>query len=161
MASGDSLITLDALSNRPPATGFAAVNVRGGFVVLQFDDSLDEQALFHATIPSHYGGGDVEVVLTWTTTSATSGSCKLRVELTRMTSGSNLDSPPTVSDSVEVTENAPATSGDLVQSFCGPLSVTGLSGGDTLIVSVTRVASDAIDTLAGDVELISVALREV
>lgn len=160
MASGDSLLALDALSNRPPETDFAALQVRGGFVILQFDDSVDEGAQFHAAVPSHYDGGDLEGLITWTSASATSGSCKLRVELTRVTAGSNLDSLPAVGGSAEITESSPTTSGELVQSSFGPVSVSGLSSGDLLVVGVTRLATDVADTLTGDVELLAVEIRE-
>jgi len=126
MAAGDSLIAVDALSNRPPSADYATVGVRGDFVVLAFDDTTNEQAQFQAVVPSHFGGGALEVELTWTSATATSGSCKLRAELTRVTAGSNLDALPAASGSANVTVGAPSTNGDLVQCSLGPISVAGL-----------------------------------
>ena len=160
MAIGDSLMTADALSNRPPAADYATVDVRGDFVVLDFDDSTAEQAQFHAVVPSHFGGGDVEAVLTWTTTSAVIGNCKFQVELVHLASGDNLDSLPAASGSSEVTAAAPATSGDLVVSVCSAIVVKGLVAGDLLQVLVSRQSAEAADTLVGDVELVSLELRE-
>lgn len=160
MASGETLFVFDALANRPPATAFATVDLRGGFVVLDFDDSVDEQAMFHAATPSHYRGGDLTAVLTWTSTSAISGGVKLIVELTRLGAGTNLDSLPAPSGSVELVVAAPATSGDMVVSQFDPIAVSGLAPGDTLQAVVTRLATDVADTMAGDLELISVELRE-
>ena len=50
MASGDSLLVFDPLSNRPPAVAYASVDLRNGFVVLDFDDTSDEKALFFSTV---------------------------------------------------------------------------------------------------------------
>lgn len=161
MAAGDSLMTADALSNRPPLSGFATADLRGEFVVLDFDDAINEQAQFHAVVPSHYGGGDINIVLSWTTTSATSGNCRFRGELTRLTSGDNLDALPPVTGSSELVASAPSASGDLVSTVLGPITVSGLMAGETLQVLVTRLAADASDTLTGDVELVSLELREV
>ena len=79
MASGDSLLVFDPLSNRPPTADYATVDLRNGFVVLDFDDTTDEAAVFHAVVPSHYGGGNLVAVLNWTSTTATTGNTKLRV----------------------------------------------------------------------------------
>ena len=160
MAIGDSLVTADALSNRPPATDFATVDVRGEFVVLDFDDSTEQQAQFQAIVPSHYGDGEIEAVLTWTSTSATSGNCKFQVELLHFSAGDNLDAPPAASGSSEATVAAPSADGDLAVVILDSIAVAGLTSGDILQVIVTRQAADAADTLVGDVELVSLELRE-
>ena len=160
MASGDSLVALGPLSNRPPDSDFATMDVRGEFLVLDFDDAVDEQAQFQAIVPSHFSGGQIQLVLVWTSTSATTGNCRFRAELARITSGSNLDASPAVGGAGETTVIAPATSGDLVRSTLGPISMPGLFAGDMLAVYVTRLATDFADTLAGDVELVAVELRE-
>jgi hypothetical protein len=160
MASGDSLLSFDPLANRPPTTTFASVDLRGEFVVLDFDDSTSEQATFHAILPSHYSGGDLIAVLTWTSSSATSGNAKLRLELTRLASGVNLDALPTPDGSIDLVVPAPSTSGDLVVSQSGLVTVSGLMPGETLRVLVRRLAADASDTMTGDLELVSLELRE-
>ena len=71
MASGDSLLALDPLSNRPPAANYASVDLRNGFVVLDFDDTSNEKSLFLAVLPSHYSGGQIETIVTWTSSTAT------------------------------------------------------------------------------------------
>ena len=160
MASGDSLLVLDPLSNRPSAANLATVDLRGEFVVLDFDDTTNEQAQFHAIVPSHYSGGDLEAVLTWTSTTATSGDAKLKCELTRLSPGANLSALPSPDGSDEVTLAAPATNGDLVVDLTGSITISGLTAGEMLRVAITRLATDAGDTLVGDVELVSMELRE-
>ncbi len=160
MASGDSLFTLDPLSNRPPASDFATVDVRGDFVVLDFDDAVDEQAQFQTLVPSHYQGGSLIAIVTWTSSSAVTGNAKLRVELVRLAAGANLDVPPAPSGSADLVVGAPVASGDLVVSTTASMAVSGLASGDILQVLVTRLATDAVDTMVGDIELIALELRE-
>jgi len=160
MASGDSLLVFDPLSNRPPAVGYASVDLRNGFVVLDFDDTTDEKALFHAVIPSHYSGGQLLAVVTWTSSTATTGDAQFRVEITRLSSGANLDTLPAVDGSGDVTSTAPATSGQLVVSETPLISVGGAVAGDLLLIGMTRLASIGTDTLVGDAEIVSLEIRE-
>ena len=86
---------------------------------------------------------------------------KFRVELTRITDGSNLDSLPSVGDSDDVTAAAPGTSGDIESSTTAEMTVASLAAGDLLLVEVTRLASDVADTMTGDMELVGLSLAEV
>ena len=161
MASGDSLLVFDPLSNRPPTANYATVDLRSGFVVLDFDDTTDEKAQFHAVVPSHYGGGNLLAELTWTSSAATTGNAQWRVEITRLNQGANLDTLPAVAGSSDVLVAAPAASGDLITSLSSSLTPGGLTTGDLLLVQVTRLAADAADTLVGDIELVALEIREV
>ncbi len=160
MASGDSLLVFDPLSNRPPVADYASVDLRNGFVVLDFDDTADEAALFLATLPSQYGGGQLIAIATWTSTTATTGSAKLRIEATRISSGANLDSLPSVDGTVDFTVSAPTTNGELVASQSASINAGSAAAGDLLLVGVTRLASDVADTLVGDIEFVSLEVRE-
>jgi len=160
MASGDSLMTFTPLDNRPPAANFASLDTRGEFVVLDFDDTADEAGQFYAILPSHYSGGNLIAAVTWTTSSAITGNGLLRVEAIRLASGANLDVPPVASDSENIALAAPATHGNLVVFETAPLTVGGLASGEILLFVLTRLATDASDTLVGDVELLTVEIRE-
>jgi hypothetical protein len=161
MAINDTILIFDALANQPPASGFATLDVRGELLVLDLDESANEQAQFIGMVPSHYKGGDSGVAVTWTSTSATSGDARLRVELTRIAAGDNLDSLPAVDATGDLTVTAPATSGVVVVSTFAALAVPDLATGDLLRVQVTRLATDAADTMAGDLELVWVEVKEV
>jgi hypothetical protein len=160
MAINDTLLIFDALANQPPTSGFATLDVRGDLLVLDFDASADEQAQFIAKVPSHYKGGDLELEVTWTSTAATTGNAKLRVELTRVAAGDNLDSLPAVAATGSITLVAPAASGVLTASSFAALAVADLVAGDFLRVQMTRLATDGADTMAGDVELVCVEVKE-
>jgi len=160
MASGDSLLVFDPLSNRPPTVDYASVDLRNGFVVLDFDDTTDEKAFFQAVVPSHYRGGQLLAVVTWTSSTATTGDAQFRVETTRLNSGVNLDALPAVDGSGDVTGTAPATSGQLVVSQTPFINAGGAVAGDLLLIGLTRLASTGADTLVGDTEFVSLEIRE-
>ncbi len=160
MAAGDTLLIFDPLANHPPTANFATLDLRGDFVVLDFDASTNESAQFHAVVPSHYRGGELRVVLTGTSSTATTGTAKLRVELTRIAAGDNLDSLPAPDASADLTVACPATCGLLVVSELSLLTAADLAAGEILRVQVTRLATDAADTVAGDWELVAVAVKE-
>jgi hypothetical protein len=160
MAIGDTLLMFDPLANRPPTSGYATLDLRGQFIVLDFDASANEQAQFHAVVPRHYRGGDIKVLVSWTSTSATSGNAKLRVELTRLTSSGNLDSLPSVTGSADVVIAAPATNGNVGVAEFAAVAVSDLAAGEMLLVRITRLATDGADTMTGDLELIAVEVKE-
>jgi len=153
-------MTFTPLANRPPAANFASLDTRGDFAMLDFDDTVDETGQFHAILPSHYSGGNLVAVVTWTSTSAITGNALLRVEAVRLASGDNLDTLPAAGDSENLTLTAPAASGNLVISETASLTVSSLASGDILMLVLTRLATDAGDTLVGDVELLAVEIRE-
>ena len=161
MASGDTLFIFDALANRPPEVNFASVDLRNGFVVLDFDDATNEAAQFFALLPGLYGGGNLQATITWTTTSAAAGNGRLRLEVTLLAAGTNLDSLPAAHDTDDITVGSPAASGDLVQSNSAAIDAGSSAAGDQLLITLTRLADDIADTLTGDIEILTVEIKEV
>lgn len=160
MASGDTLCVFNPLSNSPPESDYATLDLRSGFAVLDMDDSAIEKASFSALLPSHYGGGQVKALVTWTSSTAISGQVKFRVEITKIQEGDNLDALPSVAGSIEMNSAAPATSGILVVAESSAMNAGGASPGDLLLVAISRLATDAADTLVGDTEILALELQE-
>jgi hypothetical protein len=77
MASGDLLAVFTPQDNMPPSSGFATLDTRNGYLVLDFDDGSDESAIFKGYMPANYAGGGFDVVVGWMATSATSGTISL------------------------------------------------------------------------------------
>ena len=160
MAAGDSILTFSPLSNSPPDSFYATVDLRSGFMVLDFDASVNEEAAFHGVLPSHYAGGQVQVIVTSTATTGTTGNAKLRLEVTRLQAGVQLDSLPAVSGSGDFLISAPASSGALVVTTSQAIATGSANVGEVLLLSVTRLATDAADTMTGDLELLTLEVRE-
>ena len=66
--SGTTLVTFRATQNFPPTSIFATSDTRNYPAVLDFDDTVDEEAMFCDVMPAIYAGGGVTVVLGWAAT---------------------------------------------------------------------------------------------
>ena len=160
MATGDTLAIWGPLAALPPANGYATLDVRNGHAVLDFDAAADESMVFGGVLPAHYGGGDLDIELHWTSTSATSGNVRWLAALEK-TSGTDIDADGFGTAS-SATAAAPAAAGTLTKST---LNVSAAdagnpTAGDALRLKVTRDADDAADSMTGDAELWAVHLRE-
>lgn len=85
------MIIFTPQNNEPPASAFATLDTRNAHVVLDFDGSTDEEAVFRGVMPSNYAGGGVTVKIHVMFTSATSGTARLQTSFERVT-GQDLDS---------------------------------------------------------------------
>lgn len=160
MATGDTLAIWGPLAALPPASSYATLDVRNGHLVLDFDAAADESMVFGGVLPAHYGGGDLDIELHWTSTSATSGNVRWLAALEK-TSGTDIDADGFGTAS-SASAAAPAAAGTLTKST---LSVSAAdagnpTAGDALRLKVTRDADDAADSMTGDAELWAVHLRE-
>lgn len=167
MATLDTLAAFDALAARPPQANYARLNLRNGHVVLAFDDSTAESTDFLGIFPANYSGGDLLVVLTWTSATATSGVTRWSAALERHPIGDpthgtlDLDADD-FGTAVEVDSSAPTVSGELVEAS---LTITALLGDDPQAhegfrLRVSRSAANAADTMTGAAELLTVEVRE-
>ena len=67
MASGNTLAHFEPQANQPPDNGFATLDTitaaSGLRMVLDYDDTTDETAIFSSVMPSIYGGGGVTITI--------------------------------------------------------------------------------------------------
>ena len=74
MASGDTLVVFLPQANEPSSQDYPAIlDTRNNHPVLDFDDTLRDEAIFSAVMPQHYGGGAVTVYLHYAMSSANTG----------------------------------------------------------------------------------------
>ena len=165
MASGDTIFVWDAQAARPPGADYATLDVRNGHVVLDFDDANSESADFFGIAPSNCSDANGQTaVLTWATTSATSGNVVWKVEVERHEPDSAFDlDSNSFPVSVSVTTGVPSQSGVVRQSTLA-ISVSEIDdlphAGESFRLRITRDSENASDTVSGDVELLAVELRE-
>ena len=163
MATGDTLVVFTALNNEPPSSNYSTVDTRNGHVVLDFDDTTGESAIFSGVMPQHYAGTTgVTVYLHYSMTSATSATVDWDVSFERIGDGQlDIDS-----DSFEAVNSVddttvPGTSGhiDVVSvAFTNGADMDSVAKGESFRVKVARDA--ASDDASGDAELYKVELRE-
>lgn len=163
MASSDVLAVFGPLSNEPPASNFATLDVRNGHPVLDFDAATDESAVFTGILPRNYAGGGLTVNIHWAATSATSGSCRWLAEIEAIAS-QDIDS-----DGFAAAQSnggsANGTSGVetiTTITFTDGAQMDSLAAGGAFRLRITRDAdgTSGTDDMAGDSELICVEIRE-
>lgn len=163
MASGNTLVVFVPQDNEPPSGTYATFDTRNGHPVLDFDAATDEEAIFSSVLPRHYAGGGLTVTVMWAASSATSGDVVLDAQIERLEDeGTDMDADSFAAVQ-SVTVTAPGTSGAVQYStiaFTSGAQMDSLAAGEAFRLKVRRDANNAADTMAGDLELVAVEIRE-
>ena len=163
MSSGDTLLVFSPLSNEPPASNFASFDTRNNHVVLDFDASTNESAVFSGIMPQHYTGTTgVTVYIHYAMTSATSGDIDWDVSFERIGDQQlDIDADSfAAANSIDNT-TVPGTAGnvDVVSvAFTNGADMDSVAAGESFRIKITRDASS--DTATGDAELFKIEIRE-
>ena len=165
MASGNLLCAFTPHQNEPPAASYATLDTRNGYLVLDFDDTADESAIFRGVIPDSYAGGGFTVKVLWMATSATTGTISLDVAFMSITddaddldtkafAAANNANPTTASATGEV---------DYISiTFTDGADSDSVAAGEAFLLKVTRDAdgTTSTDDLVGDMDLFEVLIYE-
>jgi hypothetical protein len=163
MASSDTLAVFTVAHNVPPTSNPATVDTRNNHLVLDFDATTNEDAVFAGVMPQGYAGTTgVTVYLHYAMTTATSGDIDWDVAFERIgDQQQDIDSDSfAAANSVDNT-TVPGTSGlvDIVSvAFTDGADMDSVAAGESFRIKVTRDA--ASDTATGDAELTRVEIRE-
>jgi hypothetical protein len=162
MATGNTLLVWRSADNEPPAANYATLDTRNGHLVLDFDDTTQEIAVFTAVLPRHYAAGGITVYLHWAATSATTGTVGWDVAFERIGAGSqDIDSDGFATAQTVTATTVDATSGNVKitnVAIANGANIDSIAVGEAFRVRVRRdVASD---TATGDAELLAVELKE-
>jgi len=162
MASGTTLLVFTPLSNEPPSSNPATIDLRNNHPVLDFDDTTNESAVFTSIMPRAYSGGGLTVYLHYAMTSATSGDVDWDVSFERIgDQQQDLDSDGFAAVQSDDNITVPGTSGlvDIVNiMFTDGAQMDSIAVGESFRVKITRDA--ASDTATGDAELVAVEIKE-
>lgn len=165
MAAGNTLVVFTAQHNMPPASNPATPDVRNALLVLDFDPTTDEFAIFAGVLPRHYAGGGLTIHLHVMASSATSGASRWEVGIERHQAGtddSDSDSFATA-QSVGITAVSPSGT-EVVGSvaFTSGAQMDSLAAGERFRIQVRRDANGTTgtDDMAGDAELVAIEIRE-
>lgn len=162
MASGQTLAFFTPRQDEPPASNPATFVVRNGRLLLAFDQTTQEIAVFSGGMPRHYAGGGITAYLTWLAV-PTSGSVGWDVTFERTSDGSlDTDSDGFATAQTVTASAVPGTSG--VEKTTTVAITAGAAGTDSVIAGDhfrLRVRRDvANDDAAGDAQLVLVELKE-
>lgn len=162
-ASGDSLALFTPAANQPPATNYATVNTRNGHLVLEFDTTTQEVAVFAGVMPRAYSGGNIVAYLAWMAASAVTGTIGWGVTLERDNDANHdLDADAWATEQIITAATVDGTSGKVkttnVVMTAGGAGTDSVAAGEPFRVRIRRDV--ATDTAAGDAQLLSVELKE-
>ncbi len=155
-------VVFTARNNEPPASNFATVDTRNSHMLLDFDDTTGESAVFRGVLPRSYSGGGLTVTAYWAATSATSGTGGWLVAIERVLAGTlDIDADSFASDqtitAATVSGTAGVTSATSVTITDGA-NMDSLAAGEQFRLKITRDVAN--DTATGDLELLAIEIKE-
>lgn len=163
MASGNTLVVGLAIDNMPPLANFATTDTRNGHAVLDFDDAVDEAAIFAGILPRHYTAGGLTISLRWAATTAAAGAVVWAAAFERLADEAQDLDVDNFPFTVTMTATAPATVGALQYTdivLTHGTQLANLAAGEAFRLKITRDADNVGDTLVGDAELWGLEIRE-
>ena len=107
-------------------------------------------------LPVGYTSSSATLLLRWTS-SGTSGNVRMGGRFWNLT-GVDIDSDSFATE-VESTVAASGTAGTTVLTTLSATGLDSMVGGDVGILEIYRAATNAVDTLSSDIQLISVEVR--
>lgn len=162
MASGNTLCVFFAASNEPPSSNYATVDTRNGHLVLDFDTTTQEAAIFTGIMPRNYAGGGVTVYIHAMLSSATSGTLGWDVSFERMSDATtDLDADSFATAQTVTAATVPGTSGIVLVlnvAITDGANMDSVAAGESFRLRIRRDVSN--DTASGDAELICVEVKE-
>lgn len=163
MASGDTIAVFTPFQNEPPAASFATLDLRNGHPVLDFDGSVDEEAVFTGVMPDHYAGGGVTVKAHVAFTSATSGTANIEISFERMTGlDIDADSFATMTDGAATPNGTTGIETIVSINFADGAAMDSVVVGDLFRLKLRRDAdgTNGTDDVTTDMELLGIEIVE-
>lgn len=151
--------------NTPPASAYATLDTRNARLVLDFDGSTDEEAVFTGVLPASYAGGGLTIDVFVALTTATSGSVRFQAAIERIeASALDIDS-----DSFAAFQSAggtaPGTNGQVIVvsiALTDGAQMDSLAAGEAFRLKIRRDAdgTSGTDDITTDAEVLRVVLKE-
>lgn len=163
MASGDSLLMFSPAAALLTASSIPGFDTRNGMLVLDFDDSTDEEVEFSGVMPRSYAGGGIDVVIGWAATSATSGDVVWDVSLKSVTDDADDLDTKAFAAANSATATTASASGEVdyvTIAFTDGADMDSVAAGEYFRLKLNRDANNASDTMVGDAELVFIYIEE-
>lgn len=147
------------LDNQPPAASYATIDTRNSILVLEYDDTADESAVFIGIVPEAASlGSGLIVKLHWMADTATSGTVRWGVQVERMNTDQDADSFDTAATTGTATSG---TSGIISTTSITITTIDSVVAGEPFRLKVYRDAdgTSGTDNMTGDAQLVSVEVR--
>lgn len=163
--SGQSLAAFFPTDNEPPSSNYATFDVRNGHPILVFPDAVVYAAIFTGVMSRRYAGGGLTILINWMSAGTSTNKACFSATLERVDVGTtDLDADSFGTQVIDTTGVAGnATSG--IQSQTSIALTAGgqmdsVVAGDVYRLKITRETGQANDTLASDVQITSIEVKE-
>jgi len=160
----DTLCVLLPHAYFPAATAYATRDTRNNTPVLDFDDSVDESALWLDVLPVRYAGGGLTVDIMFAMTSTTNGAVVWCAQFERIGIGNqSIGSDGFASEKSAVVSVYSIEASYVKQAtltFTDGAEMDSLESGEPFRLKVYRDANHVSDTATGDAELVAVHIKE-
>lgn len=163
MSSGDTLIVFLPAANEAPSASQATFDTRNQHLILDFDDSTSEVAVFSAIIPSNYASGGIDIKTHTSYTSATAGSCVFNFYFERIGNEQADVDTDEFATGASMAIDIPPTSGSVIITtidLTDGAAIDSIAVGDKFRLKAERDCNHATDNATGDAELHGIELRE-
>ena len=155
MALNQVMATIYAVDNRPPASNPALPDQRNTRLILTFDDSVNQEAIFEKLFSDDYNGGGVDCIIGYSMATDEAGDIDWDIKLERIA----VDDLDTDTDGWSATNSAdtntiPPTAGDIREvtiAFTDGTDMNDIAAGDYFRLSLVR--DQANDTATGNAEM--------
>lgn len=163
MATGDSLIAFTVNNAEYPDSAAASIDERGEHLVLDFDAAAAEEVLFMGWLSSNYSGLGIDVIVKWAAETATSGNVVHETSFERVLAGTtDLDvaSFATAKTGTAATNGTSGVTTHTTIAHTNGAQMDGLLVNEFFRLKYRRLGTNGSDTMTGDMELLSIYLRE-
>src|SRR3990167_1149958 len=161
MASGNTLCVFTPHDNEPPSSNNARFDTRNGHLILLFDPTTAQVAIFTGILPRHYAGGGVTVYAHWSATSAVTGTIGWTIEIERVGTALDVDADSFASAQTITAATVSGTAGILIitnVAITDGANMDSLAVGEIFRLRITRDVAN--DDAAGDAELHAIEIKE-
>lgn len=148
--------------NEPPTSNYATFDTRNTHLVLDFDDTTAEYAIFPIYVNEDYSSNNITITIVWAATTATTGDVVWTAEFERCAdAGQDIDSD-SFATAQTTTDTTAGTSGSLTYTDIAFTSaqIDSLVAGEFGRLRIGRNTGSGSDTMSGDAELRCVIIRE-
>lgn len=129
-------------------------------LVLAYDGTSDEAAMFHCPYAPTYGSGNITVSVRFKMDTATSGAVVWEAAVCARTPGDSVDvDGDAFATAATDAETVPGTAGYEDLAEITVTATDSIATGDELYVRIRRDADNASDTASGDAHLLSVVVE--
>jgi len=146
----------------PPSAAYATLDLRNGHPVLDFDPTVNEDAIWTRNLSDNYNGDGLTLDTYWTFTSAVAGTLGIQASIERMDAASLDIDADSFATFQTATGAVPGTSGQILKvsiTFASGSAMDNLVAGEMFRLKLQRDAVGT-DTAAGDAELLCAVLKE-